>query len=270
MEFYYNGYKCTQRTDNSKIIISDDNNIINKIDNVNDLSENIKKEYYNVKEMIQNPDKFFTTSINSNGIEIIDIKYSVHNLIIPKSIRDKNILAININEEKLKDIEYVNYSNIELQNFNANIFRYSKNLKKIELGKYTKIKDGAFINKKKLEEVVLSDSIDTIPSNCFFGCERLKKINLDNIKKIKHSAFAKCTLLDIKLPDGLEELGFRAFYKSGIKNVLIPKTTEIIEDYVFSGCKNLQTLYSLSPIKLPDNIIKDSILDTNKDYDMLI
>ena len=52
-----------------------------------------------------------------------------------------------------------------------------------------------------------------------------------------------CKLEELQLPDVLQELGDKAFFKcNGLKSVLIPKSVQKIGEGVFHGCNRLEYL----------------------------
>ena len=85
-------------------------------------------------------------------------------------------------------------------------------------------------------------SFKEISASAFRGCENLKKLKLGkNLKRIREAAFFECiSLTEIILPDGVEEIGDSAFYNSGIENVTLPETLQVIEDRAFYGCRKLK------------------------------
>ncbi len=64
----------------------------------------------------------------------------------------------------------------------------------------------------------------------------------DTCTGIADKAFYRCTsLVDVKLPKGLENIGIRAFYGCiSIEEILIPDTVKKIDDDAFFGCINLE------------------------------
>lgn len=56
-------------------------------------------------------------------------------------------------------------------------------------------------------------------SDTFIGCKSLKSA---------------------RLPDGLVEIGFRAFRESGLESIAIPPSVRVIHQSAFCGCRNLK------------------------------
>jgi hypothetical protein len=69
------------------------------------------------------------------------------------------------------------------------------------------------------------------------------------VTEIGKEAFRRCkTLKDITIPDGIKNIGYRAFSSTGLTKVVIPKTVEKFGDSVFAECSALES------IKLPDGM----------------
>ena len=62
----------------------------------------------------------------------------------------------------------------------------------------------------------------------------------DGVLRIGSRALNRCrNIHDVILPQSVTLIGKRAFEKSGIKNITIPKSVQTIEDMAFRECKNL-------------------------------
>ena len=95
---------------------------------------------------------------------------------------------------------------------------------------------GVFQECRQLTEVTLPESLESIGSLAFAGCESLTSINLSDctsLESIGYWAFDSCTsLASIDLSDctSLESIGDGAFAKSGLTSINL------------SGCKNLTSI----------------------------
>ncbi len=92
---------------------------------------------------------------------------------------------------------------------------------KISITDDTVIGNEAFKELWSLEEVVLSDKIDTIQDNAFDGCANLYKINM---------------------PQELTFIGNYAFAGLGIKSVTLPNSLMHIGNNAFANCQFLETV----------------------------
>ena len=78
----------------------------------------------------------------------------------------------------------------------------------------TVIPEGAFYERKKLEEVELCEGLLEIGKQAFFQCDLLTKITTipSTVTVIHESAFAECfSLQEVKFCEGLREMKRRAF-----------------------------------------------------------
>lgn len=157
----------------------------------------------------------------------------------------------------------------------------------------TGIDDYSFENLSALESVIIPDSVKRIGKRAFYGCEKLVSIDigknvadmgfqalyptgysnntnmengalyLDNYllyadneysgmfsvkegtRLISNHAFAECTgITEIILPDSIEIIGYSSF--SNCKNLVsltIGKGLTTVDEAVFSGCDKLQNIY---------------------------
>lgn len=121
------------------------------------------------------------------------------------------------------------------------------NLETIAFGNNIKaIQEGAFEYCTKIKEVTLPQSVETFGNYIFNGCKSLTFADLSEtqIKKMPKYAFSGTPFNAIfqsqKSQQG-REFGYSRIRESENKNTLIlPPTIEIIEDYAFSKCINLQ------------------------------
>ncbi len=128
----------------------------------------------------------------------------------------------------------------------------------------TAIESYAFAKLTALEEVQLPASLIRIGLGAFYGCEKLKTINLENVKFINEEAFAGCALEEIKLdsvvaignytfkdcklnyvelPLSSQSLGIGAFYNNDALTDVKFKAPKIkIGTYAFAECSALRKI----------------------------
>lgn len=128
----------------------------------------------------------------------------------------------------------------------------------------------SFLNgQKTINEITLPENLKIIPSYAFDGCQRLAKVNAAGVERIENYAFNSCYKLadfDISkvayigsytfntcsmfaptvLSDALQTLGSNAFAGTAITEIAVPQTITVLENNVFSSCKQLQKV-TLSP-----------------------
>lgn len=134
-----------------------------------------------------------------------------------------------------------------------------------------------------VEEVVLPEGIETIDSDAFNFCTKLRKINFpETLKVIDHGAFNGCFSLEtVILPKVMKEINNYAFYAVGIKHLTLPEkvssvgikvfaktdieTTDIPENFtlgseMFTECQKLHSINLLgSHITIPERCFRDCI-----------
>lgn len=87
-----------------------------------------------------------------------------------------------------------------------------------------------------VESVTIPTSVREICAHAFYNCRKLKNVTFkgsgkklpsavprSELRMIGDEAFCGCdSLRTILLPDGLEDIGLRAFRKSGLENIVVP------------------------------------------------
>ena len=97
----------------------------------------------------------------------------------------------------------------------------STSITAIKIGKnIRKIEKNAFHKCEKLSSVTWNCKCNAIPADCFSECSNLTNFDFSNIKKI----------------------GRYAFWESGLQEICLPKSIEILEEGTFSGCSELQSV----------------------------
>ena len=130
------------------------------------------------------------------------------------------------------------------------------------------IYSSAFYGANNLEEIILPDSVIKLHSTCFNSCEQLKTVKIGNgLTTIPDGTFSQCkalttvdlsnnittiegeafretaSLTNISLPNSLEKLGRYAFVRSGLKEITLPSTVNLIEVRAFFENSNLTKVY---------------------------
>ena len=97
-----------------------------------------------------------------------------------------------------------------------------------------------------LTTVEFPASVTIIGPCAFSNCRDLKTVTWEsgsNLTSINHTAFEYCTALkSITLPDSLTEVGYRAFFGSGLEELTIGANLIDLGDGAFSGCRSLQNI----------------------------
>ncbi len=153
-----------------------------------------------------------------------------------------------------------------------NIFAGSENLKKVTFEDGITVIPASILAGTSVEEIHLPSSVEIIDSYAFSENKYLKKINLkDGVKAIHSGAFSgNGSLAQVDLPDTLEyiadyafsgtgslasidlptsvkQIGYSAFYDSGLTSIHLPAKLESIGNSAFYSTR-------LSEVKLPASL----------------
>ena len=118
--------------------------------------------------------------------------------------------------------------------------------------------------RRKIESIVIPESVVRIGNYAFSGCKNLTTITIpDSVTSIGKMAFYGCSgLTAIAIPDSVTSIGESAF--EGCQNltaITIPDSVTSIGESAFSWCKNLTT------ITIPDSVTsigKDAFYNCEK------
>lgn len=120
-------------------------------------------------------------------------------------------------------------------------FMNCKDLSVLEICGNPHIDWNAFSFCEKLEDIVLSETITSIP-HMFEGCKSLKNINLNNITTIATGAFRNCiSLEDINLTS-VQVIGDNAFKNTNLNTVTFGKDLLDLGKGAFEDCNNLSSV----------------------------
>lgn len=133
-------------------------------------------------------------------------------------------------------------------------FNSGKRLNKVVMANsITKIEKEAFWNCQYLKHVHFSRSLVSIGEAAFWGCYAIEELELpSSLERIGKQAFKYCeNLKTIKISDKVKKISEGAFHGCyGMNTVKLPSTLESIECYAFCECKNL------SEISIPRSVTK--------------
>ena len=136
----------------------------------------------------------------------------------------------------------------------------------------TVMPQGRFAGVKYLTSIILPESMTSIETNAFRGCERLATVGLPlGLQTLGECAFLGSGITSIKLPAGVKEIpsqcflncrsladvdfgsveriGDGAFARSGITSVSLPFSVKWVGNEAFKNCPNLQGYVDLAYIE---------------------
>ena len=207
-----------------------------------------------------------TEKVVVNQAELSISTITVH---VPK----KGTLAAVLDEKGL-NVETIVSLKItgELNDEDFIVIRSMPNLKDLDLSEVNLsiLFENVFYENKKIEKIILPNTLTTIEESAFEDCTALTTIKIPaSVETIGSRAFSYCTsLTSIEIPASVETIGQYAFYcctslqtitfEKGSKlktigatsfsgctsltSIEIPASVETIGNYAFSGCPSLQTV----------------------------
>ena len=104
------------------------------------------------------------------------------------------------------------------------------------------IGQGVFQDNKRIESLVIPDTVKSLGYQMCRGCSNLKEVILpDGLTVIPDEAFEDCiSLQTIDLPNALRQIRSDAFTNTGIVEIKFPDSLTEIWQYVFKDCRNLE------------------------------
>ena len=107
------------------------------------------------------------------------------------------------------------------------------------------VESAAFYGCDSLTSVKLPAGLTSISDDLFSGCTALQSVTLPSgVTSIGSSAFSRCTALKrIAIPDGVTDIGSYAFaYCSGLTDANLPSGLTSISDHLFYECAALKSI----------------------------
>lgn len=150
------------------------------------------------------------------------------------------------------------YLGKNIETIGDNVFRDCVNLRKLvfEEGfdglkddpKTRQICEYAFAYCTSLTEVVLPNSVTTLPYATFLSCNNLSDIVISgNITAIGEYALANTAVSSVEIPEGVTSIGHYAFSDSLLESINLGDNLSVIGNYAFSGTY-------LTEIHIPESV----------------
>lgn len=135
----------------------------------------------------------------------------------------------------------------------------------------TTIKDVAFYHDIRMTSLVIPDSVTTLGTQVFEGCENLSKVVFEGhsaITIIPQAAFRECSNLEyIDIPNTVTQIDSSAFYLcSNLAKINIPNSVKLFGASAFSGCSKLTSVNIPNGVtELPNYMLSECSSLTNID-----
>lgn len=150
------------------------------------------------------------------------------------------------------------YLGKNIETIGDNVFRDCVNLRKLvfEEGfdglkddpKTSQICEYAFAYCTSLTEVVLPNSVTTLPYATFLSCNNLSDIVISgNITAIGEYALANTAVSSVEIPEGVTSIGHYAFSDSLLESINLGDNLSVIGNYAFSGTY-------ITDIEIPESV----------------
>lgn len=124
-------------------------------------------------------------------------------------------------------------------------FSRMTNLQQLDLSGTNLVSIGECRDLCKLTNIVLPETCLAINENAFYGCKRLKTINLEHVQTIGNYAFYQCSLINANMTN-VESIGNNAFYENTQLTSLSMPLASSIGKYAFYNC------YALEQVDMPN------------------
>ena len=110
----------------------------------------------------------------------------------------------------------------------------------------TKIDNFAFFS-SSVTEVVIGKNVQEISNSAFQNCMNLEHVTFatgSKLERIGDDVFSDCPkLTEIALPEGLQRMGVRTFWRNeSLKQVSLPTTLDTLPNYCFQSCTALRKM----------------------------
>ncbi len=189
------------------------------------------------------------SGITKIGNQAFDSCKNIKKISIPSGVKtiDNSAFA------RCTSLEEINIPS-QVTTINDYVFTGCSSLKTIELpGTITKICSNAF-SSSGLTDVEIPDSVKIVDTFAYYNCKSLKNVKFSkNMTTISNQSLASCTSLEsVTIPENIKKIDNFAFHQSALREIFVPKETELSLDnsYTLSSNPDL-IIYST-----PDSFVK--------------
>ena len=150
---------------------------------------------------------------------------------------------------------------------NVNIDTQNQNVKLVNTGLIVLVPNtNSVLTNKSIKinvegsKITIPDTVYKLSAHVFEDCRALTSVKLSkNINIIKASTFRNTYIREIVIPEGVTEIGERAFRNCGkLTSVTIPSTLRVIGDSAFRECPMLYSLTIPKGVSIGEKAFKDS------------
>ena len=213
--------------------------------------------------------------INNEYLEEINIPASVTMLTASAFNNCKSLKTINVDENS---IYFSSFRGVLMNGNQTSIVYYPSN-KKDDASFWantqaTMISTRAFNNNKHITSIDLSSCNVNYASYAFLNCTSLKNVILPNtLASLPESFFEGCISLEyITLPNSLTKIFYKAFKGSGLKYIEIPASvTSSIENNVFEDCVDLNSItFKCNKVKIASQTFLNTGIANNSNTKIFV
>ena len=115
-----------------------------------------------------------------------------------------------------------------LREVKAYAFRQCLDLREVNFGRSLELFGSECFADSGIEKIEIPRGVAKVPAEVFRSCVRLREVTFASNSRcvlIGERAFAfACVLRRVELPEGLRTLGERAFERSGVEEVCLPRS----------------------------------------------
>ena len=119
----------------------------------------------------------------------------------------------------------------------------------------TKLGAKAFYGNAYVTEIIVPNSIKQVGVYSFSNCAKLNKLTFSDGQRILLGGWMienTPNLKTVTLSNGVDRTGQHTFVNSSLKSLILPESVQIIDDYSFSQCEDLEYIY------IPDRVTEIS------------
>lgn len=200
----------------------------------------VDKKAVNVPEKIDGIEVTMVARVQRKKVDYASIR-AVRTVTLPKTLKAIEYeafahFAAMTTIELPKSVESIGYC----------AFKGCEKLTGITLPKgVTRIGEEAFCGCSRLSVFSLPASLETIGRRAFTLCSKQTEVKLpDRVRTVGEQAFANCPIKTLKLNEGLESIGAKAFYAHKLTEIAFPATLRSIGNEAFNpnGGKTLKSV----------------------------